>query len=236
VTGAAVKIRELMHKTFASALAALLLLSACATTQPVPARPYETSIYQAAVFRPENLRPLKPVMPDANGEVVVSTITNSKFPWSTGPQKLGYSPWVTVVPEVKDKCRAYKGADVTMFLRQLIGLKPSQDITQFITFRAKAADLFRPTPDPRIDTVYPCLDPVAKTDCNVFPKDVPASHIEFIARTYLTLQIPDGYPWTHLGYTYNWGPGDRYGASEYLVSSGAEITVTEVKPIAEYCR
>ena len=45
-----------------------------------------------------------------------------------------------------------------------------------------------------------------------------------------------GWPWTALGYTYNWHPGSpRYGASEYLVRGGTQVVVTGVIPIAEYC-
>lgn len=228
-----------MKSRIVPALLALLMLSACATTSPTPVTTnaaYEAGIYQSVVFRPENLRPLKPALPDANGEIYVTTLTDSKFAWKTGPQPLGYSAWVTIVPEVKEKCHAYTGNDVAMFLRQIIGLKPDQDVTQFITMRVKVADMFRPTPDPRTDTVYPCLDPVAKKDCNVFPKDVDPKHKQWIAETFLAVQIPDGYPWTHQGYTYNWGPGDRYGASEYLVRSGSSVVVTEVTPMADYCR
>ena len=228
-----------MKRRIVPALLALVMLSACATTSPAPVATntaYDASIYQAAVFRPENLRPLKPALPDANGKVLVTTLTDSKHAWSTGPQTLPFSPWVSVVPEVKDKCRAYEGRDLAMFLRQIIGLQPDQDVAQFITMQVDASDMFRPTPDPRIDTVYPCLDPVAKTDCNVFPKDVDPKHKQWMAETFLTVQIPGGYPWTHLGYTYNWGPGDRYGASEYLVRKGSSVVVTAVTPMADYCR
>lgn len=230
-----------MNRRNVSALFALVLLAACATTNtatnttttPIEGV-YDASIYQAAVFRPENLRPLKPVVPDASGEVLVTT---AKGPgqWTLGQLTLRGQVWVSLVPEVKDKCRGYSG-DLAMFLRQTLGLTPTQPVAQFVTMRVRAQDMFRPAPDPRIDTIYPCLDPATKTDCNVFPPDVDPKHKQWIAETYLTVQIPNGYPWTHIGYTYNWGPGDRYGASEYIVRGGSNVFVTEVTPIADYCR
>jgi len=40
--------------------------------------------------------------------------------------------------------------------------------------------------------------------------------------------IPNGYPWTHLGYTYNWAPGgDRYGASEYVIRGNAKAVIVD---------
>jgi hypothetical protein len=229
-----------MKRRNVSVLLALLLLSACVTTTPAPvAVPYDNSIFQAAVFQPRNLRPLKPVVPDANGEAIVATLKGPGN-WALGPLTLGKRGiWVTVAPEVKDRCRGYSG-DLAMFLRQTLGLQPTDPVDQFITFRVRVEDLFRPTPDPRTDTVYPCLDPVKKTNCNVFPMgDDPAllAHKQWMAETFLTLQIPDGYPWTHLGYTYNWAPGaDPYGASEYLIRACSNVVVTEVTKIGEYCK
>lgn len=229
-----------MKKRNVYALFALLLtLSACATSMPstststVPPA-FDASIYQAAVFRPENLRPLKPVVPDGNGNVTVTTV-KGPGQWNLGPLTTRGAIWISLVPEVQDKCRAYHGADLAMYLRQIIGLQPAQPVEQFITMSVRPEQLYRPTPDPRTDTIYPCLDPVAKTDCNVFPKDVDPLHEQWIAETFLTVRIPNGYPWTHLGYTYNWGPGDRYGASEYILRPGSNVTVTQVTTIADYC-
>lgn len=223
-----------MKRRSVYALVAVLALSACATTTPAP-QAFERSMYQAAVFRPENLRELKPVVPDANGEVLVTTLKSSA--WNLGPTQLRGPVWISLVPEVKDRCKTFPPDVLAMRLRQILGLQPAQTVTHFVTMKARAADLFRPTPDPRTDTIYPCLDPVAKTDCNVFPPDVDPMHKQWMAETFLTLQIPNGWPWTHLGYTYNWAPGaDPYGASEYLVKGGSNVVVTEATPIAEYCR
>jgi hypothetical protein len=48
--------------------------------------------------------------------------------------------------------------------------------------------------------------------------------------------LADGYPWTRMGYTYNWKPGaDRYGASEYVLRKNAVVTINQVVPYREYC-
>ena len=50
--------------------------------------------------------------------------------------------------------------------------------------------------------------------------------------------VPDGYPWTHLGYTYNWAPSaDRYGASEYVIRKDAQYPIVVVSNVAPeaYC-
>jgi hypothetical protein len=75
-------------------------------------------------------------------------------------------------------------------------------------------------------------------DCgNVFPSKVSPTHVQWIATSVFSLHtIPDGYPWTHLGYTYNWAPGaDRYGASEYLIQPRASAVIVQKAGPVEYC-
>ncbi|MGN1372828.1 MAG: hypothetical protein ACI4VK_02135 [Candidatus Coproplasma sp.] len=42
------------------------------------------------------------------------------------------------------------------------------------------------------------------------------------------------YPWTRLGYTYNWDSEDVYGLSEFVILPGSEITVEFTKTIDEF--
>jgi len=42
-------------------------------------------------------------------------------------------------------------------------------------------------------------------------------------------QVPNGYPWTRLGYTYDWNPNSpEVGLSEYIVRGGSTVTVAAV--------
>jgi hypothetical protein len=218
-----------MNRRTLSLLFAVLTLSACATNEQL----YDRSIHDAAVFQAKNIRPLKPLVADPNGEVVVTTLKGS--PWDLGPTTLRGDTWVTIVPEVQDRCRAYHGRDLAMRLRQMIGLPPTQTVTTFVTMRVQAAVIFRPAADPRTDTTTPCAD---VKDCTQFPPAVSDAHARWIGNAFLGLhQIPGGYPWSHLGYTWDWAPGaDRYGSSEYIVPQGTPVTVLEATPIAEYCK
>ena len=45
------------------------------------------------------------------------------------------------------------------------------------------------------------------------------------------------YPWTRLGYTYDWAEnGEEYGLSEFLLIDGAEVTVEFTKTLEEFLR
>ena len=53
-----------------------------------------------------------------------------------------------------------------------------------------------------------------------------------------TTLMASGYPWTRLGYTYDWRPGsNKYGASEYVMRKDSTIMVLEEPyPIETYCK
>jgi len=45
-----------------------------------------------------------------------------------------------------------------------------------------------------------------------------------------------GYPWTRLGYTYDWGnPDSEVGLSEFVITAGATIKIENVYETAAYC-
>ncbi len=184
---------------------------------------FHAAVRDAAVAEPNEIHPLKPV---AGERVLVLTWTDWDG-YRTGPMTLGRAIWVTLAPEVRDLCRKFEG-DPTLRLEQLLGLPTGAGKTHFVELRAAAEHLFRPCPDP---------DPT-RPRCGLdFPDDVVHDHLEWMGRQMLaSYQWPGGYPWTRLGYTYDWHPDSgEYGASEYLLRQGAEVDVLAIKPTLEYC-
>lgn len=200
---------------------------------------YQQSVYDSAVYQRWNVRPLRPLVADENGQATVAMLT-----WRDAEvgEELAAGPfgmWVTGVPEVQTICRGFTG-DVPLQLRQLLGLPPDADIVRFLVLSVRVADVFRPAPDGSTRTSYPCEchgDEVPADCGNRFPDDTSDEHYRWMATTAFFLHsVPKGYPWTHLGYTYNWKPGaDRYGASEYVIRPEAKAKVLEKATIAEYC-
>ena len=139
-----------------------------------------------------------------------------------------------------------------MRLRQLMGLQPTSPVRYFMEMRVPAAGLFRPTANPAITTDTLCTPAAAGAECALtFPADASPKHVRFMVdQAFSAWKMPNGYPaagtgewrrlgypWTRLGYTYNWHPGSpRYGASEYVIDPGTHVTVTSVASIADYCR
>ena len=203
---------------------------------------YNATVADSAVYRHENLRRLHPLKfePQTFTTTVV-TLTNYAYP--AGVQTLSRAVWVTAVPEVQEKCSKFSDQDLALRLRQLIGLQPDAKFQYFVTMTVKSSDVFRPATDPTTTTESPCSDSTQATCGETFPDWVTSAHIKWIANqmlsSYVILEPHTGaysYPWTRLGYTYDWKPGaDRYGASEYVIRPGSIVNVTDKKAFGAYC-
>lgn len=226
-------------------LLAAALLGACtpaAVSSPVPTPAsldslYDAAIQDAAVYRPQNVLKLNPARPDSLGNVRVVTFTSwPGFANGTDTITISRDTWVTMVPEVRDSCRRF-GSELKLRLNQLLGLPATSGDTLMVEMTVPARGVFRPVADPTITTQHPCAD-ITETNCGEqFPKDVEPGHVHWMAVQLLDhWQVPGGYPWTRLGYTYNWHPGSpRYGASEYVVRSGTVASAKQVYPVRVYC-
>ncbi|MBZ5710569.1 hypothetical protein [Nannocystis pusilla] len=144
---------------------------------------------------------------------------------------LGVEVWVTPIPSLKDFCVAtgLQGDELTARLEQLMGLPPDDGKDRIVTMWVPTDGLFRPSPDPEID------DSVAELE---FRADVDPAHKKWVEDLEAVSYGADGYPWTRLGYTYDWSPDadSEVGLSEFVARKGTEIVVEAVVHQDEYCR
>lgn len=222
---------------------ALLLLLGCVGSAPAfqkvaagqklektSGEAYDAAKIDARCCKPENLRRLKPLQFDSDGRAVVVTLTDKKF--EDKMHRFSADRWVTLPSEVQGICRGFTD-NLEMRLRQLLGLPPDDKFDKFVLMSVRREDIFRPTYDPNPTTDCPCADSAPADYCKRFPDGVRPEHKDWIAEQVKSKK----YPWTGLGYTYNWTPGaDRYGVSEYVVRRGATVTVTERVEYREFCR
>jgi len=201
---------------------------------------YERAVVDSSVYQRWNVRPLRPLTPDEHGQVLVAMVTSKDGKVGDTIAAGTYGMWVTGVPEVQTICRGFHG-DVAMQLRQLLGLPPDADTPRVLVLKVNVSDLFRPSPDDSTNARFPCKsqpDNTLPADCgNAFPSTTTPAHYRWMAvETFYLHTIPNGYPWTHLGYTYNWAPGaDRYGASEYVIQPNVKAVIVENVPTVQYC-
>ena len=140
--------------------------------------------------------------------------------------------WVTLVPKVRDFCRGYqrRGMDrLVLRLEQLLGLPPGDGKELFAELWVKPEDLYRPCPDPEVNDRVCSLD---------FPRSS-ALQLDPAYQQWFEGNFDygdEGYPWTRLGYTYDWKRRRKaVGMSEYVARGGASISVIQVFSTAEYC-
>ena len=160
--------------------------------------------------------------------------------WDGYDKKVGESltlsrdTWVTVVPHVKRFCRRCEltGEALALRLRQRLGLPPHDTKTRFVEFWASPEDLFRPSPDPEVTDHEAELSPPHSPRFITVSKD----HTQWMEALKEESYGKGGYPWTRLGYTYDWGGVTEIGESEFVISKGARVSVHGVTPTREYCK
>ena len=153
--------------------------------------------------------------------------------------------WVTVVPKLQEFCRAFVSArsastgDLTFRLEQRLGLPPGNNKTTFVELvvkdAAKTKNLFRPCSNPSAVSRVCGVEPPAES--------VPADYRNWFYRQYyFSFGGAPTYPWTALGYTFDWAPAEsgrtgfvEVGESEFVIPRGGAIQVQSVTPTLEYC-
>jgi len=172
-----------------------------------------------------------------NRRVLVVTWTS----WNGYDDEVGQSvvttreTWVTAVPELKDFCQKNKRArkNLPLRLEQLLGLPPNNGKTRFVEIWVDPSDLFRPSPDPEI------TDHEAELD---FPQSrkfltLSEEYIKWFNDWKRQAYGTNPYPWTRLGYTYDWGnPKSEVGLSEFVIQKGAAVEIHSVSKTEEYCK
>jgi len=224
------------------------LFLSCAHSNTVPSdidlqQAYRSAIEDARIAEPAEIsRDLVAIVyynnnlvwegqPD-NSPVLVVTWTS----WDGYNDKVGQSitttrdTWVTVVPEIKNftNWKRLSEDKRTLRLEQLLGIPPKNGKKWFVEIWANPKDMFRPSPDPDI------TDHEAELD---FPQYVSAEYMQWFNELQMNSYGENGYPWTRLGYTYDWGnPKSEIGPSEFVIKAGSEININSVSTTSDYCK
>lgn len=231
----------------AEAPAAPAVTSAAPTSSIELQAAYLAAVKDAATAEPQEIsKELTPILEtNANliwqgqpGERQVLVLTWTS--WNGYDDKVGQAlvtsrdTWVTVAPELKNFCTTYASdsTNLTLRLEQLLGLPPDNGKTRFVEIWVKPQDLFRPSPDPEITDQEAGLE---------FPQSrhltVSEEYVTWFNNLNSSSYGENGYPWTRLGYTYDWGnPNSEVGLSEFVISPGATIEIHSLTETEAYCR
>lgn len=210
-------------------LAAALVLATVPLSGCASERAYRRAIADAAVMEPSEALPLAPVTADP---VRVATWTEVRH--------LGSYPegetmtidwdllWVALESEERARCAGFPRRGLHRRLEQLLGLPPTGEPRRYVVLEVARSALRRPCFDP---------DPAAER-CPLEPAPgVPPDFLDWLGRNALdSYRVPGGFPWTRLGYTYDWRPGaPEYGVSEFILLEGTEARVIAIQATEEFC-
>lgn len=145
-----------------------------------------------------------------------------------------YYTWVTSAPEVQNtlKGKGLEGDALKQRLRELLGLTPDATVTAFIEFWVNPASLFRPAADNEVNDSEAGLN---------FPENTEGWYRQWFndlrASQYFQSEVPshNAYPWTQLGYTYDWGSEQsEIGMSEFVIKANSQVYIESINDIDAY--
>ena len=240
-------------KTTAFILSLFYLLTACSIQPRISQQidlkqEYSNAITDAEVVEPlEISKDLIAIVPWDTNLVWKDNAENKRLlvvtwtSWNGYDEKIGQTMelsreiWVTAAPELKNFCKKQKlkKEKITLRLEQLLGLPPGNGKTKFVEMWVSPNDLFRPSPDPEISDHEAELDFPAS---NLF-LTVDENYISWFNNLKENSYEDNGYPWTRLGYTYDWGnPSNEIGLSEFVIRKGATVEIHSVTMTLDYCQ
>lgn len=229
----------------------LVFISSCSifkTTKTDDAVLYQKAIEDAIYPKLSEIDTNLTAINEQNPNLVWKTINNEKYilaiAWKQYidyyKNKLGtyyntdsFPIWVTIAPDLKQRFKNESVSDTNMRLKQLLGLPPTATYNYFVEFWVKPSDLFRPCPDKEIN------DKKCET---CFPPNVETEHENWINKfrinSFYDCNLFYQYPWTQLGYTYDWNPKNKshIGLSEFVIGKNKNIIVNKIYTTSEYLK
>ena len=199
-------------------------------------------------------------------DVVGSRVLVAIYGWGLNPDpgqlpnpaySLRTNKWVTVAPELYNFFKARPFTDTR--IEQLLGLPPCYGNTKIIEIFVSPIDLFRPSPDPETTDQEASVEfpwrtsrlvtyDTSRTIYDDFCETTPCySDYEtwFNNRRSGVYTASPPYPWTGLGYTYDWAHNSRYsfttsttshvGLSEFVVTP-TTVGVLRISDADDYFR
>lgn len=143
-----------------------------------------------------------------------------------------YDMWVTIAPELKRKMKGTKPEKLDLRLEQMLGLPPVENYYKlFFEFWVRPQDLYRPCPD----------NDITDNACQLaFPAGVTPEYRSWVDSQRISRffggDLSSRYPWTQLGYTYDWNPKNtaHHGCSEFVIKRSCTIYQRHFYSTSEY--
>ena len=189
---------------------------------------------------------------DEAGRLLVTTWTRSKY--FTAPEyQRGYEfalygeTWFSTGTQVQDVCTSsgLQGDALVLRLEQLLGLPPGMEYDAFMQVWIDPSALFRPCAEPSVTTAScPVSAPLKSEspdqvgwDCSA-PAD---PHSQWLCNSWVARYGDSNplrrFPWTALGYTYDWSPDNSSGEgpSEFVAPGQTPVVFERLVSTEAFC-
>ena len=179
---------------------------------------FKNAIEDAKVSEADEIFPLYEL---ADGENILLT-------WSNFPEVFPVGEYYSTIKDFQLWCfaleelkcwyeRTAEGiTDWQYRLEQLLGLPANRGYTHFTAFKVYPIDVIRPAYQ---------TDPQKQITKEMFDGSLLGKYEEWFRDNERWSYRESEWPWTRLGYTYDWAEGHERGLCEFLILPGAEVKV-----------
>jgi hypothetical protein len=200
---------------------------------------------------------------NGQGQVLMATWTQASYWQGATPGQpftlSNHDVWLSPSPFLQQFCRQLRLPPNLLKLRlaQKLGMPPNSTNDTVVSMWVSPSQIFRPCPDPEVNdgecvvdltagpadpsppSLCPWQDAIDKGQVSGTWTKVTAEHLLWMCKNWTSSYTGNpqtSYPWTALGYTWDWGgPKSHIGESEYIVPGGATVTIEAVTPVETYC-
>jgi hypothetical protein len=163
--------------------------------------------------------------------------------------------WVTAAPFLHRFCQSLhlQGDALRLRIAQRLGLPPTSQNDAFVEMWVDPRIFFRPCADPEVTdgecqlnlttalaegAACPWANSYESQTSSAFTQ-VSQDHLAWMCTWWSQAYTGDpqkSYPWTALGYTYDWGnPRGIQGESEFVIPQDSTMVIESVTPLDQYC-
>ncbi|GHV82849.1 hypothetical protein AGMMS50212_01890 [Spirochaetia bacterium] len=215
------------------------VLIGCATGQAAVASNselYRMAMIDSMIAEPDEISPLVRLSPDdpltswKDGKVLLLTFHRFPDSYIAGQDYVTkYGEVWTFTDKEMIKWFKYNKASTSAWtarFNQLLGLPEDKDYTHVSAMWVYPTDAKRPAFEKDITKQVTVVK---------LPADVEPDFKEWFNGNIIWSYFDSAYPWTRLGYTYDWADnGTEYGLSEFLIRKGATVQVEWTKTTGEF--
>jgi len=214
------------------------MLAGCAKGNEAAKSPeelYRDAVRDAAFADDDEILPLvslvesNPMTTWQDGKVLLLTWHNYPDSYPEGEAvTIQWGPvWTFTDKEIASHAEELQKADdAKARLKQIIAFAPDSEHTTVTGLWVDPQNVKRPAYQ---------SDPTIEDMSNSFDENVDVDFKSWFDDNTLWSYYYGEYPWTRLGYTYDWADnGSEYGLTEFIVKSGADVKVEFTETTAEF--